>query len=353
MSDKKKPSHQAASPEANMPSSGEFLLYQAPDGSARIQVRLEDRTLWLTQQQLSELYESTSQNITQHIRAIYAEGDLAEAATCKPHLQVREEAGRQVSRSLKHYNLDVVLAVGYRVRSHRGVQFRRWATEQLKSYLVKGFVLDDERFKRAGDDAYFDELLARIRDIRSSEKVFWRKVLDIYATSIDYDPNAETSQQFFATVQNKMHWAAHGHTAMGLTNWASALQGGAVRKTDAAIAKNYLNEDELNVLNRIVNAYLELAEVQALDRKPMTMAQWIARLDDFVRLSGREVLTHAGRISAELAQAKAEAEYGTFQQRQLAAPSRAEQDFEVAISKQVKAVEQVKRVGKKNKGKFE
>lgn len=365
MSEKKKPSPPALSQGAREPSGGEFLLYQAPDGTARIQVRLEDRTVWLTQQHLADLYESTPQNITQHIRAIYSDGELAEEATCKPYLQVREEAGRQVSRSLKHYNLDVVIAVGYRVRSHRGVQFRRWATEQLKSYLVKGFVLDDERFKRAGDDAYFDELLARIRDIRSSEKVFWKKVLDIYATSIDYDPNAETSQQFFATVQNKMHWAAHGHTAaevialradatnsnMGLTSWASASQGGAVRKTDVAIAKNYLNEDELNVLNRIVNAYLELAEVQALDRKPMTMAQWIVRLDDFVRLSGREILTHAGRVSAEVAQVKAETEFEIYQQRQLAAPSHAEQDFVAAISKQVKAIEQVKRVGKKNKGK--
>ena len=214
-------------------SSGEFLLYQAPDGSARIQVRLDGRTLWLTQQQLADLYESTTQNITQHIRAIYAEHELTEAATCKPYLQVREEAGRQVSRSLKHYNLDVTIAVGYRVRSHRGTQFRRWATETLKSYLVKGFVLDDERFKSGKDDAYFEELLARIRDIRSSEKVFWRKVLDIYATSMDYDAATDVSQRFFATVQNKMHWAAHGHTAaelialradarrpnMGLTSW--------------------------------------------------------------------------------------------------------------------------------------
>ena len=193
--------------------SEELLLYQAPDGSSRIQVRLEGRTLWLTQQQLADLYESTPQNITQHIRAIYTESELIEAATCKPYLQVRDEAGRQVSRSLKHYNLDVVIAIGYRVRSHRGTQFRRWATDTLRDFLVKGFVLDDERFKGGHDDAYFEELLARVRDIRSSEKVFWKKVLDIYATSIDYDPSAESSQASFATVQNKMHWAAHGHTA--------------------------------------------------------------------------------------------------------------------------------------------
>jgi len=350
----------------DIPSCGEFLLYQASDGSARIQVRLEDQTLWLTQQQLAELYESTPQNITQHIRAIYAEGELTAEATCKLHLQVREESGRQVSRNLKHYNLEVVIAVGYRVRSHRGTQFRRWATEQLKSYLVKGFVLDDERFKR-GDDVYFDELLARIRDIRSSEKMFWKKVLDIYATSIDYDPSAEASQRFFATMQNKMHWAAHGHTAaelismradatepnMGLTSWAGASQGAAVRKADVSVAKNYLNEEELGTLNRIVNAYLEFAELQAQGRREMTMSAWIAKLDDFLRISDREVLTHAGKIAAELAQAKAEAEFGIFQQRQLAEPSRAEQDFEAAISKQVKAVEQVKRAGKKNKGKAE
>jgi hypothetical protein len=333
--------------------SGEFVLYQAPDGSARIQVRLEDRTLWLTQQQLADLYESTPQNITQHIRAIYAESELTEAATCKPYLQVRDEAGRQVSRSLKHYNLEVVITIGYRVRSHRGTQFRRWATDTLKDFLVKGFVLDDERFKAGHDDAYFEELLARIRDIRSSEKVFWKKVLDIYATSIDYDPSAESSQVFFATVQNKMHWAAHGHTAaelidmranakaanMGLTNWTGSSKGGAIRKADVSIAKNYLNEDELGTLNRIVNAYIEIAELQAQARRPMTMRDWVRRLDEFLRLTERDVLTHAGKVAAEVAQAKAEAEFEVFRQRQLAAPSRAEQDFEDAIGKPVKVIE--------------
>ena len=345
---------------------GELVLYQAPDGAARLQVRLSGGTLWLTQQQLAELYQSTPQNITQHIRAIYAEGEVAEAATCKPYLQVRAEGGRSVSRNLKHYNLDVVLAVGYRVRSHRGVQFRQWATETLKGYLVKGFVLDDERFKRGGDADYFDELLARIRDIRSSEKMFWRKVLDIYATSVDYDPRAEASQQFFATVQNKMHWAAHGHTAAeiialradaskphaGLMTWAAASVGGEPRKTDMAVAKNYLNEEELQVLNRIVNAYLEFAELQALNRQPMSMAQWISKLDDFLRLSGREILTHAGRITAEAAQGKAEAAFSTYRQQQLAASSRAEQDFEAALAKPVKALEtQRKAVARPKTGK--
>lgn len=367
MSDKKEPSRLAPSTTATESGSGEFLLYQTEDTQTRIQVRLIDGALWLTQKQLSDLYQKNVRTVSEHIRNIFADEELSTDSTIRKFRIVAPEAARSVERLVDHYSLEMVLAVGYRVRSHRGVQFRRWATEQLKSYLVKGFVLDDERFKRAGDDAYFDELLARIRDIRSSEKVFWKKVLDIYATSIDYDPNAETSKQFFATVQNKMHWAAHGHTAaemialradatnsnMGLMTWASAPQGGAVRKADVSIAKNYLNEDELNVLNRIVNAYLELAEVQALDRKPMTMAQWITRLDDFVRLSGREILTHAGRISAEVAQAKAEAEFEIYRQRQLSSPSQSEQDFEAAINKEVKAIVQVKRVGKKNKGKAE
>lgn len=270
---------------AQMAGQGEFLLYQTEDAQTRIQVRFQAGGLWLTQQQLAELYQSTPQNITQHIRAIYESGELQEEATCKPYLQVRQERERQVSRSLKHYNLDMVLAVGYRVKSHRGTQFRRWATGQLKSYLEKGFLLDDERFKGGYDSGYFEELLARIRDIRSSEKVFWRKVLDIYATSIDYDPQTEASQQFFATVQNKMHWAAHGHTAaelisaradaqapnMGLTNWPGAARGAPVRKADVGVAKNYLDAEELDTLNRIVTAYIEVAELQAQARQPMTM----------------------------------------------------------------------------------
>jgi hypothetical protein len=332
---------------------GEFLLYQTEDATTRIQVRFSDNGLWLTQQQLSDLYQSTPQNMTQHIRAIYADGELLEEATCKPYLQVREESGRQVSRSLKHYNLDMVLAIGYRVRSHRGAQFRRWATDTLKSYLVKGFVLDDERFKSGKDDAYFEELLARIRDIRTSEKLFWKKVLDIYATSIDYDASTDSAQRFFATVQNKMHWAAHGHTAaelislradadspnMGLTTWASASKGGAIRKADVSVAKNYLNEEELGTLNRIVNAYIEIAELQAQARKVMTMADWMTRLNDFLRMTEREVLTHAGKVAAELAQTKAEAEFEQYRTRQLAAPNLVERDFDAAIQMPVKMLE--------------
>ncbi len=347
--------------------SGEFLLYQTEDAQTRIQVRLIDGTLWLTQKQLAELYQVSVPTINGHLRKIYADGELDAERTIRKSRIVALEAARNVERLTDHYNLEAILHVGYRVRSHRGTQFRRWATEQLKSYLVKGFVLDDERFKRGGDDAYFDELLARIRDIRSSEKVFWKKVLDIYATSIDYDSSAEASQRFFATMQNKMHWAAHGHTAaelismradalapnMGLTSWAGESKGTMVRKADVSVAKNYLNEEELGTLNRVVNAYLEFAELQARGRREMTMSAWIAKLDDFLRLSDREVLTHAGKISADMAQAKAEAEFAVFQQRQLAAPSHAEQDFETAISKEVKAIEQVKRVTKKNKGKAE
>lgn len=210
---RKKPSRSAASAAASAPGGGEFLLYQTEDAQTRVQLRVSEETVWMTQKQLADLYQVSVPAIAQHIRHVFAEQELIPEATVKEYLIVAPEAARQVKRRIAHYRLEMVLAIGYRVRSHRGTQFRRWATEQLKSYLVKGFVLDDERFKHAGDDAYFDELLARIRDIRSSEKVFWKKVLDIYATSIDYDPNTDTSRQFFATVQNKLHWAAHGHTA--------------------------------------------------------------------------------------------------------------------------------------------
>jgi len=344
---------------------GEFLLYQTEDAQTRIQVRLQDGGLWLTQQQLADLYQSTPQNITQHIRSIYETGELLEVATCKPYLQVRQERGRQVSRSLKHYSLEMVLAVGYRVKSHRGTQLRRWATEQLKGYLEKGFLLDDERFKQGDDSAYFEEVLARIRDIRSSEKVFWRKVLDIYATSIDYDSQTETSQQFFATVQNKMHWAAHGHTAaelvalradaqmpnMGLTSWAGASKGTPVRKTDVNIAKNYLNAEELETLNRIVTAYIEVAELQAQARQPMTMRDWAMELDNFLRMTRKDILTHAGRISAEAALEKAHAAYAEYQARSSNLPSQVERDFEAAIAQPVKRLERSRKaLSNKRKG---
>ncbi|KAB7772533.1 hypothetical protein CEK69_07535 [Xanthomonas sp. LMG 12462] len=265
---------------------------------------------------------------------------------------VQAEGERQVRRTIDHYNLDAILAVGYRVRSARGTQFRQWATARLSEYLIKGFALDDERLKRGPDDGYFEELLGRIRDIRSSEKLFWRKVLDIYATSVDYDPSAEASQRFFATVQNKMHWAAHGHTAAellmeradaskphsGMTNWVGA----APRASDAVVAKSYLNAEELEALNRIVTAYLEFAELQAMNRRPMTMDAWIAKLDDFLRLSDRDVLTHAGRIGREQALEFSKAEFARYRQRTLEEPSPVERDFEEATRK-LKALESEKR----------
>ena len=305
---------------------GEFLFYQTEDGRARIQCRLENETLWLTQAQIAELFQTTPQNVTLHLKAVFAEGELPEAATCKDYLQVRAEGGREVARKLRHYRLEAILAVGFRVRSHRGTQFRQWATARLSEYLVKGFTMDDERLKNPpgkGHKDYFDELLERIRDIRSSERRFYQKVLDIYATSVDYSPDAEVSHQFFAAVQNKMHWATHGHTAAEIIHGrADAGQpfmgllttrpGGSVRREDVVIAKNYLTEAELQVLNRIVMLYLEYAELQALERKPMTMRDWIAKLDDFLKVSGRELLAHAGKITAESAKAKAELEYERY-----------------------------------------
>jgi len=322
---------------------GEILLYQTEDGQTRLETRMTGETVWLTQKQMAELFQKDVRTISEHIRNVYEESELAPEPTLRNFRIVQSEGKRQVERDVAHYNLDVVISVGYRVKSHRGVQFRIWATQRLREYLVKGFALDDERLKRAGGGNYFDELLARIRDIRSSEKVFWRKVLDIYATSIDYDPAEEASQRFFATVQNKMHWAAHGNTAaeivharadasrpnMGMTNWL----GEKPRKDEAAIAKNYLVPEELDVLNRIVNLYLEFAELQALNRKPMTMQDWITKLDEYLRLSEREILQHAGKISHEEALQKAELEFEKYRAGQLAQTSRVERDFEEAVKK--------------------
>ena len=322
----------------------EIILYQTEDGRTRVQCRFENETLWLTQAQIAELFETTPQNVTLHLRGIFAEGELVEAATCKDYLQVRFEGGREVSRKLRHYRLEAILAVGFRVRSHRGTQFRQWATARLSEYLVKGFTMDDERLKNPpgkGQKDYFDELLERIRDIRSSERRFYQKVLDIYATSVDYTPDSEQSQRFFATVQNKMHWATHGRTAAEvIAERADARQpfmglqttrpGGIVRKDDVAIAKNYLTEDELQVLNRIVNLYIEYAELQALERKVMTMRDWITKLDEFLKISGRELLDHAGKVSAESARAKAEMEYGRYRTLLDTQPQRVDAEFEKA-----------------------
>jgi hypothetical protein len=338
----------------NAPShQSEFILYQTEDGQTRVQCRFDDETLWLTQAQIAELFQTTPQNVTLHLKAIFGEGELDEAATCKDYLQVRSEGGREVTRKLRHYRLEAILAIGFRVRSQRGTQFRQWATARLGEFLVKGFTMDDERLKNPpgkGQTDYFDELLERIRDIRSSERRFYLKVLDIYATSIDYTPDAEQSQRFFATVQNKMHWATHGHTAAEIIHArADATQphmgllttrpGGIVRKADAAIAKNYLTEPELQVLNRIVNLYIEYAELQALERKPMTMRDWITKLDEFLKISGRELLDHAGRISADDARAKAELEYARYRALLDAQP----QPVDVAFEKAAKALKQLPR----------
>jgi len=336
--------------KANDPSDkpSEILLYQTVDGRTRLDVRVEGDTVWLTQAQMADLFQTTPQNITIHILGVYDERELAEGATCKDYLQVRREGDREVQRSLKHYNLDVIISVGYRVRSHRGTQFRQWATQRLREYLVKGFTMDDERLKKggkAGTPDYFDELLARIRDIRSSEKIFWRKVLDIYATSSDYDPANDQSALFFKTVQNKMHWAAHGHTAaeviakradagkpnMGLTNWPGSAEGATLRKADVGVAKNYLGKDELDALNLIVSFYLDFAELQAKSRREMTMARWISKLDDFLRLSERDILTHAGKVSHDRAIDKAESEYEQFAAARAALPSPVETHFDEAI----------------------
>ena len=308
----------------------DLILYQTEDGRTRLEVRLQDGSVWLTQALMAELYQTTSQNVTQHLKAIYGDGELDPAATCKDGLQVRQEGGRQVQRQVKHYNLDAILAVGYRVRSHRGVQFRRWATERLREYLTKGFVLDDERLKKGrtlGAD-YFDELLERVRDIRASERRFYLKITDIYALAVDYDPNAPITQEFFAAVQNKLHWAIHGHTAaeliaeradpdkpnMGLTSW----KGAKVRKGDVANAKNYLTPEELTALNRIVTMYLDYAEDQASRQRVVHMAEWKDKLDAFLQFNGRAVLADAGKLSADVAKRIAEERYESFRVRRLA-----------------------------------
>ena len=324
--------------DKNPPEPAEILLYQTEDGQTRLEVRLQDETVWLTQKRMAELFQKNVRTINEHIQNIFAEGELVPESVIR-NFRITASDGK--SYDTQHYNLDVIISVGYRVKSHRGTQFRIWATQRLREYIIKGFAMDDDRLKQNGGGNYFEELLARIRDIRSSEKVFWRKVLDIYATSIDYDPQAETSQLFFATVQNKMHWAAHGQTAaeivyqradstrknMGLTNWT----GNTISKSEVGIAKNYLDSEEIDILNRIVTAYLEFAEIQALERKPMYMSDWIAKLDDFLKLSGRKLLTHAGKISHEQALTRAQLEYEKHRTMQINLPSHVEADFEKAM----------------------
>lgn len=308
-----------------------ILIYQAEDGKIKIETRLENETVWLTQEQMAQLFQRERSVITKHLKNIFEEQELDE----KSNVQILHISGSD--RPIKFYNLDVIISVGYRVKSLQGTRFRQWASTRLKEYLIKGFTMNDELLKQNGGGNYFEELLARIRDIRSSEKVFWRKVLDIYATSIDYDPKSESSILFFQTIQNKMHWAAHGHTAaeiiyhridatkpnLGLTTF----KGKKPTQQETEIAKNYLNEDELNLLNRMVTAYLELAELQALNRKPMYMNDWIARLDEFLQMTGNTILDHAGSISHEKAVEKAKNEYQKFKATSLQQPTTAEEDF--------------------------
>ena len=302
----------------------EIIIYQTQDGQTKIDVRIENETVWLTQNQMAELFQTTKQNISLHIKNIFEEGELTEVSTVKDYLIVQNEGSRKVSRNVTHYNLDVIISVGYRVKSLRGTQFRIWATQVLKEYMKKGFALNDDLLKQAGGGGYWKELLERIRDIRSSEKVFYRQILDIYATSTDYNPNAEETKLFFKVVQNKMHFAAHGHTAaeiiylradsakdnMGLT----VFKGKHPKKDEVTVAKNYLDEKELNILNRITSAYLEFAELQAIRHIPMTMKDWIAKLDDFIKMTGSELLENSGKISKLEAENKALAEYAKYKE---------------------------------------
>ena len=301
---------------------GQFLLYQTPDGDSQIEVKLQNDTVWLSLDQMAELFQRNKSTISRHIKNVLEDGEL-DADSVVANFATTATDGKNYS--VAYYNLDMIISVGYRVHSYRGVQFRIWATKVLKEYIVKGFAMNDDLLKRAGGGNYFDELLARIRDIRSSEKVFYRKVLEIYALSIDYDPRVEMTQKFFKTVQNKMHYSVHGHTAaeiiyeradaekdfMGLTTWSGAMP----TKPKAEIAKNYLTHEEIKSLNRIVSLYLDFAEMQAEEHRPMYMKDWINILDDFLRISRKDILTHAGKISAKLAKEKADQEYDKFKER--------------------------------------
>ncbi|ODS23965.1 hydroxyacid dehydrogenase [Candidatus Endobugula sertula] len=307
----------------------QLIIYQSEDGQIKLDVRFAGETVWLTQALMAELFATSPDNISLHLKNIYGEGELDEDLTTEDFSVVRQEGVRQVKRKLKHYNLDAIISVGYRVQSHTATRFRQWATQQLREYIVKGFVLDDERLKNPDQPFdYFEELTRRIQDIRISEKRFYQKITDIYATSVDYDPTLDTSITFFKTVQNKVHWAITGQTAaeiihdradstkdnMGLTHW----RGAKVRKQDVVNAKNYLAEDELQALNNLVEQYLIFAEGQAMRRIPMSMVDWINKLDGFLRLNDRDILNHAGKVSHDMAKQLAEQEYEQFHQQRLA-----------------------------------
>ena len=318
-----------------------IIMYTTEDGLTKIETTFDEDTVWLSLDQMAELFQRDKSTISRHIKKIYEEGELQRDSTVANFATVQMEGERQVERYIDYYNLDVIISVGYRVKSHRGTQFRIWAMGILKEYMKKGFALDDERLKRLGGGNYFDELLARIRDIRSSEKVFWRKVLEIYATSIDYDPHAEASVRFFKQVQNKMHWAAHKHTAaeviyqradaekenMGLTSWS----GDTIHRSDVEVAKNYLTEAELDALNKIVTAYLDIAEVHALNQEPMYMKDWLETIDDYLKMTGRDILTTSGHVSHKQAIEKAHAEYDKYKNRLEDNLSPVEKDFIASI----------------------
>ena len=317
-----------------------ILMYTTEDGLTKIEATFENDTVWLSIDQMSELFQRDRSVIGKHVRNIFKEGELDKNSVWAKFAYTASD-GKEYN--VDYYNLDVIISVGYRVKSLRGTQFRIWATGILKEYIKKGFAMDDDRLKRLGGGTYFEELLARIRDIRSSEKVFWRKVLEIYATSIDYNPNAEESIIFFKQVQNKMHWAAHKHTAaevvfyradaekenMGLTSW----EGKQIKKSDSEIAKNYLNDEEIDALNKIVTAYLDIAEVQALNHEPMYMKDWLQTIDDYLKMTRREILTTKGRVSHQQAIEKAHAEYDKFKKKQDDILSPVEKHFIESIDK--------------------
>ena len=329
----------------------QLIIYQTEDGKVKIETHFEDETVWLNQAQIGELFQKSKATISEHIKNIFKDGELEEELVVRNFRTTTQHGaikGLTQSKNVKYYNLDVIISVGYRVKSHRGVHFRKWATALIKEYLIKGFAMNDELLKEAGGGNYFDELLARIRDIRSSEKVFWRKVLDIYATSIDYDPNTEQSILFFKTVQNKMHWASHGETAaetiykrvdsskehIGLTNFKGEIP----TKKEVEIAKNYLSENELNILNRMVTAFLEIAEIQALDRTPMYMADWIKQLDTFLKMTNKDILQHSGTISHQKAIEKAHSEYEIYKEKLKNRITQVEKDFIKQIENEIKGL---------------
>ena len=325
---------------------GEILIYQTDDGQTNIEVKIEDDTVWLTQQQMSELFQTSRTNVVEHIKHIYEEGELDEISTCRNFRQVRKEGNREVTRQIPHYNLDMIISLGYRIKSVIATRFRQWATKRLKEYMIKGFTIDDERLKGNGGGNYWKELLDRIRDIRSSEKVLYRQVLDLYATSVDYNPHSEESVRFFKIVQNKLHYAAHGHTAaeviyqradaekpfMGLTSFSGELPA----LKDIGIAKNYLEENELKVLNNLVSGYFDLAEINAIEHKPMYMDDYVKQLDSVLSSGNRKLLTGAGSVSHKQALEKAKAEYRKYQVITLTPVEKAYLESIKEVSKEVK-----------------